>query len=37
MKGRQILDVVLISNEMVNEYKIKMSEGAIFQINMDKA
>ena len=37
VKGRQILDLVLIANESVEEYKEKKKDGIVFKIDFEKA
>ncbi|KAM7498116.1 hypothetical protein LguiA_022530 [Lonicera macranthoides] len=37
VKGRQILDLVLIANESVEEYRGKNKEGVVFKIDFEKA
>ena len=37
MGGRQILDVVLVANEIVEEYKKCCKPGVVFKIDFEKA
>ena len=37
VKGRQILDVALVANEIVEEYRSSRREGLIFKIDFEKA
>ena len=37
VRGRQILDLVLIANEGVEEYREKKKEGVVFKIDFEKA
>ena len=37
MAGRQILDVVLVANEVVEYYKRSNKEGLLFKIDFEKA
>lgn len=37
IKGRHILDLVLIANEGVEEYQERKKEGVVFKIDFDKA
>ena len=37
MAGRQILDVVLVANEVVEDYRRGHKEGFVFKINFEKA
>ena len=37
VQGRQILDVVLIANEIVDEKRRVGEEGVVFKINFEKA
>ena len=37
VEGKQILDVVLVANEIVEEYRRKGKEGFVFKINFEKA
>ena len=37
VQGRQILDLVLIANEVVEEYRSKKKEGIVFKIDFEKA
>lgn len=37
VKGRQILDAVLIANEVVEEVRKKKVEGLVFKIDFEKA
>ncbi|XP_028088431.1 uncharacterized protein LOC114288989 [Camellia sinensis] len=37
VKGRQILDVVLVANEVVDEYRSLGKEGILFKVDFDKA
>ena len=37
MAGRQILDVVLVANEIVKEYKKVGKPGVVFKIDFEKA
>ena len=37
VEGRQILDVVLIANELVDEKRRSREEGVIFKIDLEKA
>ena len=37
VQGRQILDLVLIANEVVEEYRVKKKEGIVFKIDFEKA
>ena len=37
VQARQILDMVLIANEVVEEYRAKKKEGVVFKIDFEKA
>ena len=37
IKDRQILDVVLVANESVEEYRAKKKQGLIFRVDFEKA
>ena len=37
VQRRQILDLILIANEVVEEYRIKKNEGIVFNIDFEKA
>lgn len=37
MKGRQILDVVLVANEVVEECRSSRKVGLVFKANFEKA
>lgn len=37
VKGRQILDAVLIANELVEDYKKRKKEGVVFKLDFEKA
>ena len=37
MEGRQILDVVLIANEVMDEKRRSRKEGVVFKIDFEKA
>ena len=37
VEGRQILDVVLIANEVVDERRRSKEEGVVFKIDFEKA
>ena len=37
VKDRQILDVALVANEVVEEYRAKKKHGLVFKVDFDKA
>ena len=37
VKDRQILDVVLVANEAVEEYRAKKKQGLVFKVDFEKA